>query len=185
MVWSVCGGKPRGSPKRILLNDKIKRLYKRANGIVSYNINRTVSGITAGTDAVAHASLCVNGMTVHGGNRKPGTGRSMRGENSVVGFNKTECKVRDEWYRYGGIPSHQHNMPQVWPHARPRVDRDTLICVYCTSMFHADANAAWGILHGGERRLEASEEPYGDKPKPCDFHHLGARMSGMGVCLCI
>ena len=53
---------------------------------------------------------------------------------------------------------------------KSHMDRDTLICVYCTSIFHADANAAWNIPYGGESRHKASEEPYGDKPKPCDFH---------------
>ena len=65
---------------------------------------------------------------------------------------------------------YKHNMPQVRPYTRSRVDRDMLICVYCASMFHADANAARNILHGGESRPEASEEPYGDKPKPYYSH---------------
>ena len=148
-------GKPRGSRKRAILNDKIKRPYKRANGIISDTINRTISGITAGTDAVAHESLRIKGMTAHGGNHKRGSSRSMRG-NSVGEFMpKLNVKCGMDGIDMVWVPPHQHNMPQVRPHTKSRVYRDTLICD-CTSIFHADVNTARSILRGGESCSEAA-----------------------------
>ena len=75
---------------------------------------------------------------------------------------------------------YKHNISQVRPHKKSRVYRDTLIRVYCTSIFHADANAVWSILHGGESRPEASEEPYGDKLKLCHSHTQGRQKKACG-----
>ena len=78
----------------------------------------------------------------------------MRG-NSVGEFMpKLNVKCGMDGIDMVGVPPHQHNMPQVRPHTKSRVDRYTLICD-CTSIFHADVNATWSILRGGESRPEA------------------------------
>ena len=93
------GGKPRGSRRWTILNDKIKRLYKRANGTISNTVNRTISGITTGTDAVAHESLHIKGMAAHG---ERGTNRSVRGNGAGEFTPKLDVKCGMKWCGCGG-----------------------------------------------------------------------------------
>ncbi len=74
--------KTRHGRKWHILNDQIKRLYRKANNIAANTINQTIVQITNGVDAVVAESLSVKDMTTHGGNYKRHMNRSMR-ENHV------------------------------------------------------------------------------------------------------
>ncbi|MYC79504.1 MAG: IS200/IS605 family element transposase accessory protein TnpB [Cenarchaeum sp. SB0661_bin_35] len=79
--------KTRHGRKWHILNDQIKRLYKKANNIAANAINQIVSRITNGVDAVVVEALSIKGMTAHGGNYKRTMNRTMR-ENRLGEFRR-------------------------------------------------------------------------------------------------
>ncbi len=77
--------KVRHGRKWHILNDQIKRLYRKADSIAVNTINQTVSRIVQGADAVIAEILSIQDMTAHGGNYKRAMNRAMR-ENQLVNF---------------------------------------------------------------------------------------------------
>ncbi len=157
--------------KWCMLNDQIKRLYRKANNIAANTLNQTVARIASGVDAVVVESLSVKDMTTHGGNYKRAMNRAMR-ENRVGEF----LRKLVQWCDIHNIPllgasakytsqtCHVCSMVD----AKSRISRDEFICANCTRVFHADVNAAWNILYraAGKVVLRRSGQKAGYKPTP-------------------
>ncbi len=142
--------KVRHGRKWCVLNDQIKRLYRKANNIAANTINQTVARIASGVDAVVVESLSVKDMTTHGGNYKRAMNRTMR-ENRVGEF----LRKLAQWCDIHNIPllgasaKYTSQTCHVCGHvdSESRVTRDKFICINCTRVFHADVNAAWNVLY--------------------------------------
>ena len=159
--------KVRHGRKWHILNDQIKRLYRKADGIAVNTINQTVLRIVQGADAVIVEILSIQDMTAHGGNYK----RAMR-ENQLGEFlRKLAQRCEREGIPLCGVMAKYtsqtcHVCGMV--DAESRVTRDKFICTNCTRVFHADVNAAWNILYraAGNVVLRRPGHKEGHKPTP-------------------
>ncbi len=163
--------KVRHGRKWHILNDQIKRLYRKADGIAVNTINQTVSRVVQGVDAVIAEILSIQDMTAHGGNYKRHMNRSMR-ENRLGEFLRKlaqRCE-REDIPLYGVMAAYTSQTCHVCGHtdSESRVSRDKFICTNCTRVFHADVNAAWNILHraAGNVVLRRPGHKEGYKPTP-------------------
>ncbi len=169
--------KVRHGRKWCVLNDQIKRLYRKANNIAANTINQTIAQITNGVDAVVVESLSVKDMTTHGGNYKRAMNRSMR-ENRVGEF----LRKLAQWCEMHNIPllgasaKYTSQTCHVCGHvdSESRISRDKFICTNCTRVFHADVNAAWNILYraAGNVVLRRPGHKEGYKPTPAMLHSI-------------
>ncbi len=169
--------KTRHGRKWHILNDQIKRLYRKANNIAANTINQTIAQITNGVDAVVVESLSVKDMTTHGGNYKRAMNRSMR-ENRVGEF----LRKLAQWCEMHNIPllgasaKYTSQTCHVCGHvdSESRISRDKFICTNCTRVFHADVNAAWNILYraAGNVVLRRPGHKEGYKPTPSMLHSI-------------
>ncbi len=169
--------KTRHGRKWHILNDQIKRLYRKANNIAANTINQTIAQITNGVGAVVVESLSVKDMTTHGGNYKRAMNRSMR-ENRVGEF----LRKLAQWCEIHNIPllgaSAKYTSQTCHVcgtvDAKSRVTRDKFICTNCTRVFHADVNAAWNILYraAGNVVLRRPGHKEGYKPTPSMLHSI-------------
>ena len=161
--------KTRHGRKWHILNDQIKRLYRKANNIAANTINQTIAQITNGVDAVVVESLSVKDMTTHGGNYKRAMNRSMR-ENHVGEF----LRKLAQWCEMHNIPllgaSAKYTSQTCHVcgtvNAKSRVTRDKFICSNCTRVFHADVNAAWNILHRAAGKVVLRRPGHKEDYKP-------------------
>ena len=154
-----------------VLNDQIKQLYRKADGIAVNTINQTVSRIVQGVDAVIAEILSIKDMTTHGGNYKRAMNRSMR-ENRLGEFLRKlaqRCE-REGIPLYGVMAKYTSQTCHVCGtvDAESRISRDKFICTNCTRVFHADVNAAWNILYraAGNVVLRRPGHKEGYKPTP-------------------
>ncbi|MYB29859.1 MAG: transposase [Cenarchaeum sp. SB0663_bin_5] len=163
--------KVRHGRKWHVLNDQIKRLYRKADGIAVNTINQTVSRVVQGTDAVIAEILSIQDMTAHGGNYKKHMNRSMR-ENRLGEFlRKLAQRCEKEGIPLCGVMANYTSQTcHVCGHvdSESRISRDQFICTNCTRIFHADVNAAWNILYrvAGNVILRRPEHKEGYKPTP-------------------
>ncbi len=163
--------KVRHGRKWHILNDQIKQLYRKTDGIAVNTINQTVSCIVQGADAIIAEILSIQDMTTHGGNYKRHMNRSMR-ENRLGEFlRKLAQRCEREGIPLCGVMAKYTSQTcHMCGHvdSESRITRDKFICTNCTRVFHADVNAAWNILHraAGNVVLRRPGHKEGYKPTP-------------------
>ncbi len=187
---------PKGGRKWSKTNKKIRRLYKRVDGLATNTINQAVSAITKGADVVVAEGMSVKDITTRGGNRKKNINRPMR-ENRAGGFlHKLDAKCSMTGREMVKVnPAYTSQTCHVCSHvdSESRVSRGLFVCTNCHREFHADVNAAWNILLrvAGMVVLRRPEPSWGDQSKPrmLPVVAAGAPRKGMdradGVNLCI